>query len=162
DIRIGGRTLAQDVTALTTPFNYFNTQSGNVQINTAMPFSLGGGSQTYDLFTTMLHEAGLTLGIGESSDSTSAMYTNYQGVRTGLSSADITALQSLYGARKAEAYNDSTMATALGYTGTLTADLGTVNDVDYYRFTAGGSSAVVNLQAAGVSLVEASVQVLDS
>ncbi len=161
DIRFGGRTLAPDVTAITTPFNYFNTESGNVQLNTGMPFSIGGASGTYDLFTTVLHEAGLTLGVGESSDSTSAMYTNYQGVRTGLSTADIGALQALYGARTAEPNNNSTMATAMSYATTLTADLATVNDADYYRFTAAGPSATVQLQAAGLSMVEANIQVLD-
>jgi hypothetical protein len=162
DIRIGGRTLAQDVTAITTPFNYFNTQSGNVQLNTAMPFSISGAAGAYDLFTSMLHEAGLTFGVGESLDPTSAMYTNYQGIRTGLSTADIAALQALYGTRTAEPNHDSTMATAMSYTNTLTADLATVNDTDYYRFTAGSSSATVQLQAAGLSLMEANVQVLDS
>jgi hypothetical protein len=162
DIRIAGRTLAQDVTAITTPFNYFNTQSGNVQVNTAMPFSISGTAGAYDLFTSILHEAGLTFGVGESLDTTSAMYTNYQGIRTGLSSADIAALQALYGTRTAESNNNATMATAMSYTNTLTADLGSVNDTDYYSFTAGGSSATVQLQAAGLSLAETNVQVLDS
>jgi hypothetical protein len=162
DIRIGGRSLASDVTAITTPFNYFNTQSGNVQLNTDMAFSIDGTAGTYDLFTSMLHEAGLTFGVGESSDATSAMFTNYQGARTGLSTADIAALQALYGARPAEAVNNGTMATATSYTNTLTADLSSVSDIDYYRFTAGGSSATVQLRAAGLSLVEANVQVLNS
>jgi hypothetical protein len=162
DIRIGGRTLAPDVTAITAPFNYFNTQSGNVQLNTAMPFSIGGAAGTYDLFTSLLHEAGLTFGVGESSDPTSAMYTNYQGVVTGLSPTDIAALQALYGVRKAEPINDGTMATATTYTSSLTGDVGSLSDNDFYRFTAGGSSAVVQLQAAGLSLLEANVQVLNS
>src|SRR5262249_39595949 len=54
DIRVGGRAWASDVLSLTTPFNYFNTGSGNVAINTAATLNIGGGAGTHDLYTVML------------------------------------------------------------------------------------------------------------
>src|SRR5262249_9556445 len=117
DVRIGARVLGPDVLALTTPFNYFNTSSGNVVVNSAVKFGQGG----YDLFTALLQEAGHSLGVGNSSDLTSAMYENYQGPRAGLSAADVAALQGLYGARLADnlegATGNDTTSTATDYSG---------------------------------------------
>ncbi len=93
DIRVGGRAWASDVLALTTPFNYFNTQSGNVALNTAANLTLGGANGSFDLFTAMLQEAGHTLGVSNSINVGSVMYEYYQGVRAGLSAADISSIQ---------------------------------------------------------------------
>ncbi|MFL5342159.1 MAG: matrixin family metalloprotease [Gemmataceae bacterium] len=167
DIRIGGRTLAPDVGALTAAFNYFNTESGNVMFNTAATFNQSGAAGTYDLFTVALHEAGHTLGLGDILDHSSIEYEYYQGAH-GLGSVDISAIQALYGARQPDAFEgttgNDTLATATTYAGPLTADLTTVGDVDTYSFTAptDGSPTMVNLNAAGLSLVVAQVQVLDA
>jgi predicted Zn-dependent protease len=163
DIRIGGRALAGDVGALTTPFNYFNTQSGNTMLNTASAFSIGGAAGTLDLYTVALHEAGHSLGIGDNDDTSSIEYRYYQGAWTGLSAGDVSAIQTLYAARQPEAVGNDTLATATPYAGALTADLATATDVDDYRFTpaGGGVPTVVRLKATGLSMVEAKVQVLD-
>ena len=70
--------------------------SGNVVLNSNQSFSIGGNG-SYDLYTILLHEAGHTFGIGDSTDVSSVMYEDYQGVRTGLAAGDIAALQALYG-----------------------------------------------------------------
>jgi hypothetical protein len=168
DIRLGGRAWAGDVLALTTPFNYFNTQSGNVAVNTAATFSIGGSDTTHDLYTVLLQESGHSLGVSNSPNITSVMYEYYQGTRTDLSADDIASIQALYGARQPDAFEgmsgNGTLATATTYSGPLTADLTTTSDVDVYRFTtaAGGSPIAVHLNAAGVSLVQAKVEILNA
>src|SRR5262245_42605916 len=168
DIRIGARAWAGDVLSLTTPFNYFNTQSGNVAINSAAAITVGGAGTTRDLYTVMLQEAAHSLGVGNSPNITSVMYEYYQSARTGLSAEDVAAIQALYGARQQDAFEgafgNDTLGTATAYTGPLAADLTTNADVDYYRYTtaADGSPTVVRLKAAGVSLVQGKVEVLDA
>jgi hypothetical protein len=168
DIRVGGRNLASDVGGLTSGYNNLNTQAGDAIINTGASFSLGGTASSMDFDTVVLHEAGHSFGIADNQDTGSVEYVNYQGVRTSLAPQDIAALQALYGARRPDAFegstgNDST-STASAYSGPLTADLTTTNDVDYYRFTVatGAVAPMIRLQAAGLSLVEARVQVLNS
>ena len=168
DIRIGGRALASDVGALTTPVNYFNTQSGNMMWNTSALFSLNGAAGTLDLTTVALHEAGHDFGLADNADPTSVMYGSYQGIRRAPSATDIAAVQALYGTRLPDAFEgatgNGTLATATAFTGSLNADISTTNDADVYWFAApaDGSTMVVQLRAAGLSLLQAQVQVLDA
>src|SRR5439155_1888266 len=112
--------------SLTTTFNYFNTESGNVAINTGQSFSYGNVSGDYDLFTAMLQETGHALGVGNSDDTSSVMYEYYQGARSGLSAGDVASIQSLYGARHGDAFEgtngNNTIGTATVYSSPLTAD----------------------------------------
>lgn len=166
DIRIGGIPLAPDVLAVTAPYQLYDNYSGDVVVNTAAPY--GSGPGTDDLFTVLLQEAGHAFGVGNSPDPTSVMYEDYQGVRTGLSAGDVASIRSLYGPRTPDQYEGAAgndmLATASWYTGTATADLTTTGDVDVYKFTAGllTNGVTVNLRAAGLSLVAAKVEVLDS
>jgi len=163
DIRIGGRALAGDVLTVTAPFNLFGTNSGNVVLNT----SAGVGTKR-DLFTVFLQEAGHSFGVGNSADVSSAMYEWYQGARTGLSAADISAIQALYGARSADAFEggigNGTLATATGYQSGLEADLTTLGDVDVYKFKMPflmfGSK--ISLKAEGLSLLTAKLELIDA
>jgi hypothetical protein len=166
DVRVGGRTLAPDVLAMTAPYNLYDNYSGDVVVNTAANFGPGG----YDLYTALLQEAGHALGVGNSPDPASVMYEYYLGTRAGLSAADVASVQALYGARQPDKYegaggnNTLATATAYGVTGPVTADLTTTTDADVYKFTAGllTNSVTVNLRAAGLSLVTARVELLDS
>ncbi|AMV24788.1 Matrixin [Gemmata sp. SH-PL17] len=162
DIRVGGRALPTDVLAITAPYNLYDNYSGDLVVNTAVPFGPGG----YDLYTAMLQEAGHALGIGNSPDPASVMYEFYSGARTGLSAGDIAAIQALYGARQPDRYEgaegNSTLATATRNSD-VTADITATGDVDTYKFTVGllTQSVTVNLRAAGLSLLTARVEVLD-
>lgn len=164
DIRIGGIALPDDVLAVTAPFNYYDHFSGNVVINTAGAFGAGG----VDLFTAMLQEAGHAFGVSNSPDTASAMYEFYRGERAGLSSGDVAAIQQLYGARQPDQFEgvagNDTLSTATAYVRPVTADLTTAADVDVFRFRAGPltSRVTVNLRAAGLSLVAARVELLNS
>ncbi len=102
DIRIGAISQAPGVLAVTQPFSYTGgTWAGDVNFNTADVISLDGRAGSVDLYTLALHEAGHSLGLADNADTTSAMYDGYSGPRTGLAASDISAIQSIYGARPA-------------------------------------------------------------
>src|SRR5262249_5979854 len=64
DIRIGAKTLGSEVLAITAPFEYFSSYSGNIVLNGGAPLSIGGANGTNDLFTVFLQETGHSLGVG--------------------------------------------------------------------------------------------------
>ncbi len=165
DIRIGGISLPSDVIAITTPYTMFDNTSGDVVVNTSQQF----GSSGYDLSTVLMHEAGHALGLPDNDDPNSVMYTYYQGTETGLAPEDIAAIQSLYGARQPDQYQgttgNGTLATATPYgNGPLTADLTSPGQVEDFKFSTGllTTGASIQLHAAGLSLLTANLQVLNS
>lgn len=70
DIRIGARPMSPDVYAITVPPNPYvsGTLSGDVILNSAADLN------SSDLFDVVLHEAGLSLGLLENTDTQSVMY----------------------------------------------------------------------------------------
>src|SRR5262245_6490530 len=168
DIRIGARSLADDVLAITTPFNLFSSYSGNIALNSANDVNVGGVNGGRDLFTVFLQESGHALGIGNSPDLASAMYEYYQGSRSGLSAADVASVQALYGARSADQYEgtlgNGTLGTATKLSDVVEADLTTTGDVDVYKFSVPllTLGTRVKLQASGLSLVTAKLEILNS
>lgn len=186
DIRIGGRALSRTELATAIPFDLLGAQAGNITVNTAQPLSTNGAAGTYDLYTVLLQEAGHSLGLPNSPDTLSAMFTNYTGKRTGLAVSDIAAIQKLYGARKADRFDavapNETAAAATplmfaanenqfkGTDGTAgptpfvaTGDITTAGDVDTYTVTVpkGSSDFTVELRTGRLSLLTAKVTVTD-
>jgi hypothetical protein len=107
DIRIGAVPLSQDSLANASPFDWsIGTWSGDVLFNTRSQFAINPywTSTAADLYTVALHEAGHVFGMEHSTDPRSAMYETYTGRKTGLTGADIAALQSFYGTRQPDAY----------------------------------------------------------
>jgi hypothetical protein len=174
DIRVGGEPLSADALAITAPFDWASgTWSGDVLFNTAVKFALNppAGSSAYDLFTVALHEAGHALGLDHSPAAGSAMAPGYSGPLALLAATDVSSIQSLYGgSRQPDAYEgaagNDTPATATALTGagnlSVTADLTTAVDVDYYKFTAADKKFTVRVQTSGLSLLTARVTVLDA
>lgn len=176
DIRIAATPLSPEVVAVSNPFDITaGTWSGDVNLNTAAPFGIGGSG--YDLFTVLLHEAGHVLGIGESTDPTSATYPNYIGPRNGLSAADVAAVQALYGARSPDAFDRQASNDTLNHatqlnlsaggalvTAVANADITTASDVDFYSFDSNSNPQGVTLWAhtTGISLLVPSLTVYDS
>jgi len=169
EIRFAAAPLSSNVVALGTPFSFAaGTLSGNVVLNSNYRFGEGPGAQ-YDLFSVALHEVGHVLGVPDSADQSSVMYPQFLGVRTGLSSEDIAAVDALYGARPLDTSNQTLASpTALTVRGTsnvavVDAQLATATDTHYYQYpiSAGGPATIV-LHIAGMSLVEPQLTVYDS
>ena len=158
DIRIGARPLDSDVIAITSPFDYFNTYSGDVVLNSNQPIG-----STYNLYTVALHEAGHALGLPDNSDPNSVMYEYYNGTNGALDASDIAAIQSLYGTRAPNATNH-TLGTAQNYSVPVYGALNSATDADYFKFSTGilFTGTTIHLQTAGLSLLNATVSVYNS
>jgi hypothetical protein len=105
------------------------------------------------------------------------MFEDFTGVKTGLTTADIAALQGLYGARQPDAFdakapNDVwTAATQLNPSArssvgawSAVGDISTGNDVDWYQFKAQGTSntITIRLQTSSLSLLMPRLSVFDA
>lgn len=188
DIRVASGALSPDALASASPFSFTgSTLSGDFILNSGAKFSTGTAAG-YDLFAVALHEAGHTLGLGHAGEDGGPCgcngCTSFRSVmesafskHVGLYAEDITAIQKLYGARRADAYEgtrgNETAATASAIPRAsstqllATGDLTTANDVDYYKFTAPAltsmlSAVTVRLKTEGLSLLTAKVTVFDA
>jgi hypothetical protein len=171
DIRIFAVPLSSSVLAITTPpGDLAGTRTGDIILNSNYTFGIGAGVQR-DLYTVFLQEAGHSLGIGDSPNTSSVMYEFYQGPRTGLSAEDVGHIQKLYGARPATTWepaggnNTAAAATALAGTGNLLTfgDVASAMDPDWYSFIApaiGGTT--ITVQTSGLSLLAGRLAVYNS
>lgn len=170
DIRIGSVSLASNKLSRSHPNDVVaGTWAGDILINDNASFTQGQQAGGYDLYTVFLQEVGHTLGLDNSSSTSSVMFDDFQTARLGLSPQDIGAIQALYGARRADAFDlggengSFVTATAFGlygHSGAASAyrvqvgDVTTASDQDYYQFTAGSSGwMTINLRTAGLSLL---------
>ena len=169
-IHISALPLSSGVLAISNPVNNLSSLSGDMFINANQSFSIAGGAGRYDLYTTAVHEVGILLGLRENSTPSSVMYSQYAGVRTGLSAGDITAIQGRYGVRTADDFSggsgNSTFATAASFpmnTSLISANLLTPQDVDYYTFNVDPTQGptTITLQTSGISLLTAKMTVYD-
>jgi hypothetical protein len=176
DFRVGMAALSDTALANTAPFTWAGTTwAGDTLLNSAFNFGVNGQGGPYDLTTVMLHEAGLAFGLQDgTTDPTSVMYNQYQGVRTALSADDIADFQFLYGTRTPDAYQgttgDNSFATAYNFltlpsTGaTFQADLGRYGEAEFYKFStlAGTNSLTVDLTTTGLSSLLANVTIYNA
>ena len=181
-IRIAAKPLPGNVLAIGIPPDTFTsgTWTGEIIFNTQANLA----AQKTDLYTVFLHEFGHALGLPGSTDIRSAMYQQIQGKRTGLAAIDVTAINSLYGARQADAneiddhpndtlkrasrlkYEDDgsdawTGATPLVAFGDITRS----KDVDLYSYrnlSNYSGPATFRVLSSGISLLNAKLSVLDS
>jgi hypothetical protein len=172
DTRFGGYVRSDSYVAYTYYPGSSGTLVGDSFLNTGTAFHIG----TYlDLYSTMLHETGHSIGLAHSALSTAVMYPTIMGVYTGLSADDIAGAQAIYGPRQADAYDaaasNNTLATATGLTlnssgaFSINADITSTGDVDYYGINAPSStngSLTVTLDASQISLFEGAVSVYDA
>ena len=106
DIRIGDIPLAAGTLAetfLPPPANG-GTVAGDIFLNSNINWQIGSN---YDLMTVMAHEFGHALGLGESTVSTAVMYGTYNGIKQALTSDDIAGIDSIYGTRPFDQFNDA-------------------------------------------------------
>src|SRR5262245_1272317 len=146
DIRIAAVPMGAGTVVTNPAFQWSGTpRQGDTVTNTSYHFNIGGGYGKYDLYTTMLNEAGNVFGILDSkTDPTSAVYYRYNGVESGLNSGDVADIQAQYGSRAPDAYDAAcsngsfSSATNLGIAVSgvsLQADITNSSDADYYRFS---------------------------
>jgi hypothetical protein len=185
DIRIAAVPLSGDVVAITDPPDLISPLRGTVLLNSNDAFTADGAAGSYQLYTVVLHEIGLALGLGENAtDPAAAMYETYLGPKTGPDATDIAAVQALYGPQvNADAATAGNAApgspTALSYITAATLGVGdygpagqlqiaratlTAGAVDNYTFTqpGGSTTALVSVLANDISLLQARVRVFDA
>ncbi|QEH32715.1 Matrixin [Aquisphaera giovannonii] len=174
DIRIAAVPMAPGVLAISIPHDPFlsGTWSGDILLNSASP-SIG---RAETLFPVLLHEIGHVLGLGDSSDPASVMFSHLDG-QSALAPEDVAAIQSIYGPRAEDPFEgprwNDTPATAspmpepAGYDGTtpllIYANIDSHRDVDFYTLTtpAGYEGPLtIRLQTAGASLLAPHITVL--
>jgi hypothetical protein len=168
NIRLGAHPLGGYLAYAYYPSTSY-TIGGDVTLATEHTFGVGAN---YDLYSVLLHETGHSLGLGHTSGS--VMNSSYQGILAGLTTDDIAGIRALYGARSEDSFdaalrNDSQAAATLitvdaSGAKSLTGDLTSLADVDYFRVTApaafdGSMRAAVD--ARDISLLQARVLVYD-
>jgi hypothetical protein len=175
DIRFAGYAFLNDTTTLAR--TYFpppdtGTGSGDDEINTTMNFNVGSD---VDLYSVMLHETGLALGLAEVSNSAEVMYNVYTGIRTGLAAGDIAGIQALYGPHTADVFQQQGQAVGISSAVDLTSDLSaahqltlnnlalsTIGDTEYFSVVAPsfpGATLNVTAAASNISLLSPQVSV---
>ena len=178
DIRFGGYEFANNTTTLAQtyyPPPNGSTESGDVEVNTAMNFHSGSD---YDFYSVIQHETGHALGLDHATNPAEVMYHQYQGVRTGLSSGDIAGIQAIYGPRTADTYTsqglglsfssaiDATPAlNPMGQATLSKISLATIGATEYFRVVAPSQSSgtfQVIAAASGVSMLSPKVTLYDS
>ena len=184
DIRVGAKPLADSSLIVTTPFDLLGAGAGDVVVNVGKAFGRGGAGGAVDLYTAALQEVGHALGVPNSPDPASAMYTVYGAPRAGLAAGDVASIQSLYGARPADRFegdsgnNSADKAdevkfvsgvaqfgdadpTAGGTPYVAAGDVTTAGDVDYFKVKLPSSATdfFVQLRTTGVSDLVARVTV---
>jgi len=178
DIRFAGYAFLDDTTTLAR--TYFpppdnGTGSGDDEINTTMGFDLGSD---YDLYSVMLHETGLALGLAEVTNPTEVMYGIYTGIRSGLAAGDIAGIQGLYGPRTADVFQQQGqglgVSSAIDVTSELNAahqltlnnlSLATIGDTEYFSVVAPafpGATLEVTAAAGNISLLSPQVSILSA
>jgi predicted Zn-dependent protease len=149
------------------------TEAGDVELNTEFNYAPGG---VEDLETVLIHEIGHSLGLGESPQPASVMYSYYSGTRQSLSAYDVEGIQSLYGPPAPDAYQGSGQAisaanaydvsSSLGSQNqaVLSASLASIGDVEYFSVVTPalqGSTLRVTAAANGFSQLSPRLTVID-
>ena len=183
EIRLGGNPMASEVLAIASPPDpsISGTWAGDIFFNTSYQFD----GKPYSLLAVAMHEIGHALGLDNSPNASSVMYTHYDQTRTELSAEDIARIKELYGNRAPDAYdsvrsNDargkaSNFQLPSGYKGETPlvafGDITTTTDIDFYKFkipTDGNNDDVndrtvtIRLQTAGASLLAPRLKVFDA
>jgi len=178
DIRIGAIPLAAGVLAVTfvPPPANGGTDAGDIVLNSNINWQI---NSNYDLMTVVAHEFGHAVGLGDSTVSGAVMYGTYSGIDQSLASDDISGVQSVYGARQFDVYNnagkrDNTFLTATNINSTINSssqlaipglDITTAGDSEWFYVNVPSSTSgkmSVTVQSSNLSSLSPEVQVYNS
>jgi len=171
DIRIGGFNMGSGILGMGWNPSATATTGGDVALATASAFPIGS---IPDLSSVMMHEVGHAIGFNHSLVDPAVMEGGLWGTYAGPYADDVAGVQAMYGARRPDAYdavasnNSLAAATALtlAYGGvTLSGDITTLADVDYYKVVAPAGTDgtfTVSVDARNLSLFNPRVSVFDS
>ncbi len=170
DIRIGARPMSNDVMSITVPPDpyYSGTLSGDMILNSSANLNPS------DLYDVVLHEAGLALGLSESTDPNSVMYPQLNPQAT-LSAGDIANIQALYGTPAPDPNgSDGTFATAtpisspplyIGLSPLVAyGDRTSLSDTNVFSVQPPllyGGPVTIQLQTSGISFMQPRLEVYD-
>ncbi len=118
DIRIGAIPLPAGVLGMTflPPPANGGTDAGDILLNSNVNWQI---NSNYDLMTVVAHEFGHALGLGdESTDSSAEMYGTYNGIKQALDSDDVAGIQSIYGTRQFDQFNNGSTRDNTPFTAT--------------------------------------------
>lgn len=172
DILIGGQDLGSGLLGL----GYLPTKSGgkvtnygDLVLNTSPTINIG---KNYDLYSVALHEFGHAIGLEHTDQPGVVMNPVYQGVLSGLTPSDLSAIQALYGPRQPDRFNSQGRGTSVetAVDLALNSPLTEVNDLDITRhgetdvfsFIAPGGSLKATVGVAGESLLSPQLRILDA
>jgi hypothetical protein len=182
DIRVAGYNFGNTSTLamayMPPPVNNFSG-AGDIFFNTAAAFHIGA---TYDLYTVATHELGHAIGLGHSmAMASSIMYPIYNGMKSGLSTDDISGARAIYSGGTPRSYDqyggiNDTFATAtditssvnsLTDTGVVTGlNLATSSQTEYFVLDGNvptiGGNLTLQVQSQGLSLLAPNVTVYAS
>ncbi len=176
DIRVAGYAFPTTTIAQTYgPPPNGSTAAGDVKLNTTYNY---GPTGQWDFETVLIHELGHSVGLGESPQPDSVMYSYYSGVRHALTGYDVEGIQSIYGPRLADQFQARGQATAPGSAVDLGGafnnsgsavvnglSLNAIGDSEYFAVTAPatpGTTLQVSAVANGHSLMSPKVTVIDA
>jgi hypothetical protein len=178
DIRIGMIPLSPGVLAETflPPPGNGGTTAGDILLSSSVNWQL---YSSYDLQTVVAHEFGHALGLGESYVSTAVMYGYYNGIKQALTSDDIAGIQSIYGTRQFDRFNnggqrDSSYHTPTNITAYIGSnlqiaipglDITTMGDSEWFYVIAPSTTSgtmSVSVQSSNLSLLSPEFQIYNS
>jgi Matrixin len=178
DIRIGAVPLPSGVLAetfLPPPANG-GTDAGDIIFNSSVDWGI---NTNYDIMTVAAHEFGHALGLGESTVSTAVMYGTYNGIKQALTTDDIDGIQSIYGTRTYDQFNQNgtrndTVLSATNINSYITSsaqiaipalDISTSGDIEWFTANVPSSTTgtmTVTVQSSNLSSLAPQLQVYNS
>ena len=147
------------------------TDAGDIEFNSNIAWKV---NDNYDIETVALHEMGHSLGLDHSAISSAVMYAYYNGIKSNLTTDDVSGIQSLYGSFPSDSDTNRSVSTATDITALIDANsqiaisnlsLSGTSDKDYFVVTVPTNTSgtmSVSMQSTNLSSVSPNLLVSNS